>query len=178
MTTSAVYNIGLLPVEGTDNLLLPLRDYFGVLRESLHILDGIRTGPMTLSSGLEIELDNARQHLAVAYALVDAHLRRNAADFNATAMDVSHLQNTLALYLQALLRAKASWNAWLDGRSLSYGMGLGSDGAIPLDSGNTAGTVPTLPEAAELLPRPASTNKLLLLLGGGLAVIGLIKLMR
>jgi len=173
----AVYNIGLLPVEGTDDLMLPLRRYLDVLKESLRILDGIRTGPAELSSGLKVELDNSRQHLGVAFALVEAHLRRNVADFNAQAMDVSHLQNTLSLYLQSLLRAKAAWNAWIDGRSFSYGMGLGADGAIPLTSGSTAGTVPTLPESAGL-SKPEPTGKLLLMLGGGLVLITLIGMMR
>jgi len=177
MTTSAVYNIGLLPIEGTDDLLLPLRDYLNVLKRSLYILDGIRTGPAELSPGLELELDNARQHLAIAFALVEAHLRRNAAEFNARAMDVSHLQNTLALYLQSLLRAKAAWNAWIDGQPFSYGMGLGADGAIPLAAGSTAGTAPQLPASAEI-SKPESTGKLLLLLGGGLALITLIGMLR
>jgi len=180
MLTAAVYNIGLLPVAGTDDLLLPVRAYLDVLKETLRILDGIRLGPMELSTTLEIELDSARHHAAVAYGLVEAHLRRNAADFNASTMDVSYLQNTLALYLQALLRAKAAWNAWLDGQSFSYGMGLGAEGAIPLASGSTAGTLPTvpvLPESAEI-SKPESTGKLLLMLGGGLALITLISILR
>ena len=180
MITAAVYNIGLLPVEGTNDMLLPVRDYLDVLKETLRILDGIRLGPMELSPTLSVELDNARHHAAIAYGLVEAHLRRNAANFNDTAMDVSSLQNTLALYLQSLLRAKAAWNAWLDGQSFSYGMGFGAEGAIPLASGSTAGTLPTtpvLPESAEI-SKPESTGKLLLMLGGGLALITLISIFR
>lgn len=129
--TAAVYSIGLLPVEGTDDLTLPLRSYAKVLQSSLRIIDGIRTGPVSHTAVLETELDSARYHLAMMAVKCDARLRNSGTDYNVSAASVPGLKDSLNHYMAALLRAKGAWNAWLSDMPLSYG-GLGADGtAIP-----------------------------------------------
>jgi len=174
--TMAVFSIGQLPVEGTDDFMLQLRDYRGVLRSSLNILDGIRTGPVELSTNLEVELDSTRYHLATMIMMVEAHLRRAGTDMGASAVSVTGLQAASTRYLASLLRAKGLWNSWIDGKPLSFG-GFGADGtAIPSTAAAVQQQDELLKFSEESRPRPLS--KSLVYLGVGLSIAGLIYMVR
>lgn len=179
MRTTAVYSIGLLPVEGTDDLSTSLRDYFKVLQESLRILDSIRTGPIALTATLETELDSARYHLVMMIAKCDAQLRRMGTDYNVSAATVPNLQDSMNGYLAALLRAKGAWNALLDDWPLGYA-GFGADGtAVP----TTAEAKTVQKQEAELLKsaqesRSRSIPSSFVYLGLGLGVAALIGMFR
>lgn len=175
--TLAVYNIGLLPQKGTRDLTTPLRDYIAILKSSLRIVDAIRTGPIEHTANLETELDSTRFHLASMIVLAETHLRRSATNFSDPAVSVVGIQDALKRYLSALLRAKAAWNAWIDRTPLSFGIGLGGDGTgVP----TTAEVKEMEQQAMEVVQasRPKSIPESLLYLGGGLAIVAIISMLR
>ena len=182
MGTMAVYSIGLLPVEGTDDLTLQIRDYRDRMVETLRILDGIRTGPLELGISTNTELDSARYYVASCIAMIDAHLRQNAVSQRQPVVNVYGLKNSIDLYLQALLRAKGAWNAYIDGDPLGYGMAFGADGAVP--EGAEANVTPIVEDTQEQTQKllnaskPPDIKSLLVLGGLGLGVAGLIWMMR
>lgn len=131
MTTSAVYNVGMLPTEGLHDLSATLWDYHKTLVYELQILDGIRTGPLALPADLENELDSARYHLGMMIVIVEKGMRTSANDLSSQASSMPELQSAKSSYLSALLRAKACWNAWLNGTPVAF-EGFGEDGtAVP-----------------------------------------------
>lgn len=179
ISTHAVYSIGLLPVDGTDDLAVPIRDYFKVLQASLRIIDAIRTGPLALTPSLETELDSARYHLATMISLCGASLSRSGTDYNVSAASVPGISAARDRYLAALLRAKGAWNAWLDDWPLGYA-GFGADGtAVP----TTAEAKTVQQQEAELLEsakqsRSRSIPSSFVYLGLGLGVAALIGMFR
>jgi hypothetical protein len=155
------YNIGMLPLAGTDDLTLNVRQFHAIWRSSLRIVDGIRVGPYDVSKHLRVSLDSLRFHLATCVAAIDGFIR-SGGDWNDSAMEIPHANDYIHLYLQELLKAKALWNAWIDGESIGF-------------SGVT--TAPAV-EDALIDTKPQTISQSMVFLAGGALIIGAIYLFR
>ena len=156
-----MYNPGILPLAGTDDLTLTVQQFQATWRHTLRVVDGMRGGPLDLSPTLSMSLDSLRYHVGIVLATIDAFIRSGGSLHDA-AFDLPSVDVSIKLFLQELLRTKAHWNAWVEGQSASFS-------GVELDTTSEqqildAAKPPTIPES-------------LVLLAGGAIVIGALFLM-
>jgi len=157
-----MYSPGLLPVAGTDDLTLNVRQFRAIWLETLRIVDGMRGGPLDLPAPLKVSLDSLREHVSIVLASIDAFLR-NGGTVNDDAFEVANIDSSLYLYLQELLRVKANWNAWIDGETASFS-------GVTLDVTSEQQVIDST--------EPRTNVESLIFLAGGALVIGALLLMR
>jgi len=167
-------SIGVLPLRGSDDLTLPVGTLEDVWKQTLRVIDQIRTGPHMLSSGLKQAMLNVRFHATCALELLDRHQREagGTAARRDSGMELpGSFLATVRNYKRSLALAKQEWNAWIDGAAFAR---------LPALDGLSALNGPTEDAAQAVLDaaKPPSLGVVLGTLGIGLGVAGLIYLMK
>lgn len=156
------YSIGILPVAGTDDLSLTVRQFHAVWKETLRIVDGIRTGPYQLSLPLNTALDSVRYHVTTCLEQIDRFLRTGGSP-NDDAFDIPNVHIYIELYLRELLKAKALWNSWISGEAVSFG-------GVQVDTKTE--------EAIVDATKPQTISESMIIFAGGVLVIGALWLLK
>lgn len=157
----AIFHPGMLPVAGTDDLTLNVRQFRAVWLSTLHMIDGIRGNPLAMSKPLEVSLDSLRYHAGVALAMIDAFLRIGGQVEN-SALEIPHIEATIQLYLEELGRVKQHWNDWVHGETSELA-------GVTVDDKSA--------EQINALSKPQPIGESMVLLIGGAAVLGVLYLM-
>lgn len=156
-----MYYPGMLPVFGSDDLTLNVRQFSALWRETLRIIDGVRETP-EMPATLRMSLDSLRFHAGTVLAAIDQFLRSGGGSVD-DAYEVPSVHESIPLFQQELLRTKAHWDAWADG-------GVASFGAVQLDPKSEQAILDTM--------KPQSNTESLIFLAGGVIVIGALLLMK
>jgi hypothetical protein len=156
-----MYYPGMLPVAGSDDLTLNVRQFQTLWEETLRIIDGLRETP-EMPSTLRMSIDSLRFHAGTVLAAINEFLRVGGA-YHDDAYEVPSVEAAIPLFQQELLRTEAHWDAWTGG-------GVASFGATQLDTRSEQAVIDGM--------RPQTNMESLIFLAGGALVIGALILVK
>jgi hypothetical protein len=152
---------GMLPVDGSDDLTLNVRQFNALWQETLRIVDGLYATP-EMPATLRMSIDNLRFHAGTVLAAIN-EFRRVGGSVNDDAFEIPDVHASIEVFQQELARTKAHWDAWCDG-------GVASFGAVQLDTRSEQAVIDAT--------KPESNVESLIFLAGGALVIGALLLMK
>lgn len=159
------YYPGMLPVPGSDDLTLSVRQFRAAWQETLRIIDGMREFQVEMPMTLRVSIDSLRYHTGTVLAAIDQFLRTGGAAVD-DAYEVPSVHDCIAAFQQELLRTYAHWDAWADGEE----GGVASFGAVQLDPASEQAVLETM--------KPQSNLESLIFLAGGVLLIGALLLLK
>lgn len=156
-----MYYPGMLPVFGSDDLTLTVRQFLPLWWETLRIIDGVLETP-EMPSTLRVSLDSLRFHAVTVLAAINQFRRSGGASMD-DAYEIPSVHTSIQLFQQELLRTKAHWDSWAEGDVASFG-------AVQLDTKSEQAIIDTF--------KPQSNTESLIFLAGGVLVIGALLLIK
>lgn len=157
-----MYYPGMLPVPGSDDLTIAVRQFRGCWQETLRIIDGMRESQTEMPVALRTSLDSLRYHTGTVLAAIDQFLRTGGAVVD-DAFEIPSAHEGVEAFQQELLRTYAHWDAWKGGGAANFG-------PTQVDVKSEQALLDTM--------KPQSNLESLIFLAGGALLIGALLLLK